>query len=70
MPAAILIESCIPLSKTKSLCDWSKADIKSDAARLAELAHHATYHCIKCARVANDKQVLCKPKKLPPVGSK
>jgi len=54
------------LSKPKSLCDWSKSDLKNDAAKLAALVRQADHYCVKCARVANDKRVLCKAKKLPP----
>lgn len=45
----------------KTLCDWSKSDIKERAAELLSLTRDATYFCRKCARVANDPRVLCKP---------
>lgn len=51
--------------KIKSLCDWSKSDLKDDAEKLAALVKNANLYCIKCARVANDKRALCKSKKLP-----
>lgn len=50
---------------TKTLCDWSKRELQDDAKKLAALVKDASYYCQKCARVANDKKVLCKAKKLP-----
>jgi hypothetical protein len=55
------------LSKHRTLCDWSKTEISKRAGELAALAEGANHFCTKCARVANDKHVLCKPKKLPPL---
>jgi hypothetical protein len=55
------------LSKPKSLCDWSKSDLKEGARTLAALVRRADHYCVKCARVSNDKRVLCKAKKLPSI---
>ncbi|MCO6047888.1 hypothetical protein NG895_28620 [Aeoliella sp. ICT_H6.2] len=53
------------MSSPKTLCDWSKSDLAKRSEELAELVRDAGYYCAKCARVANDKRVLCKSKKLP-----
>lgn len=53
------------LSKIKTLCDWSKNDLKDRAGELAQLVHEANFYCTKCARVANDRRALCKARKLP-----
>ncbi|WP_145246433.1 hypothetical protein [Aeoliella mucimassa] len=55
------------MSNSKSLCDWSKSELKENARELALLVAEANHYCTKCGRVANDKQVLCKAKKLPRV---
>jgi hypothetical protein len=49
----------------KTLCDWSKGDIKKRADKLFELVRQPRFLCCKCARVANTPKVLCKPRKLP-----
>ncbi len=49
----------------KTLCDWSKRDIKKHAAKLHLLVAEPRVFCRKCARVANTPKVLCKPCKLP-----
>ncbi|MCA8959214.1 MAG: hypothetical protein KDC38_01825 [Planctomycetes bacterium] len=53
------------MGKTRTLCDWDKDRIKSHADELYRLVHDPRYVCRKCARVANDTEVLCKPMKLP-----
>ncbi|WP_442485521.1 hypothetical protein [Aeoliella sp. SH292] len=55
------------MSKPKTLCDWSKFEITKRSDELAALVDGANHFCTKCARVANDKRVLCKPKKLPAI---
>lgn len=55
----------MPLSKVKTLCDWTKTDLKDRASDLALLVHEANFYCTKCARVANDRRALCKARKLP-----
>ncbi len=51
----------------KTLCDWSKRDIEKKAEKLYSLVIDPKFICRKCARVANQYQVLCKPKRMPPV---
>ena len=58
------------MSDSKSLCDWSKSELKDNARQLAKLVCDASHYCTKCGRVANDRQVLCKPKKLPRVAGR
>jgi hypothetical protein len=47
----------------ETLCDWSKSEVKERAEELHALTRDAAFFCRKCARVANDPQVLCKPYK-------
>jgi hypothetical protein len=47
----------------KTLCDWSKSDLKKHPERLMELVRDPRYYCRRCARVAHTSKVLCKPKK-------
>jgi hypothetical protein len=49
----------------KTLCDWSKGDIRKHADKLLELVNQPRYYCRRCARVANTPKVLCKPSRLP-----
>lgn len=49
----------------KTLCDWSKRDIEKKADKLYELVRDPKFICRKCARVASQYQVLCKPKRMP-----
>ncbi len=49
----------------KTLCDWSKKDLEKHAERLAEIVVPPRFYCRKCARVANQADVLCKAEKLP-----
>lgn len=50
---------------SKTLCDWSKSDLKKHPDKLFELVRDPRFFCKRCARVANTSKVLCKPKKLP-----
>ena len=45
----------------KTLCDWSKTEIKERAEELRQLTRDATFFCRKCARVSCEPRVLCKP---------
>ncbi|MBK1883030.1 hypothetical protein JIN85_11430 [Luteolibacter pohnpeiensis] len=45
----------------KTLCDWSKSDIKERAAELMELTRAPKFFCRKCARVSTESKFLCKP---------
>jgi hypothetical protein len=49
----------------KTLCDWSKRDIRKHADKLLELVDPPRFFCRRCARVANIAKVLCKPSRLP-----
>jgi len=46
----------------KTICDWSKKELKNDAAFLFWLVKDPTHYCRKCGRSANTKKVLCDPK--------
>lgn len=49
----------------KTLCDWSKRDLRKHADELLALVDKPNFFCRKCARVANTPKVLCKPCRLP-----
>ena len=51
-------------AKVKQLCDWSKKDLREDFPRLRRIVAEPRYACVKCGRVADKKQWLCKPKAL------
>lgn len=48
----------------KTLCDLKRKDIEKDPKALAESILPAHFLCLKCARLANDKKLLCRPKKI------
>lgn len=48
----------------KTLCDLKKKDIKEAFEDVVALVDTPRYICEKCARVANDKKSLCKPRPL------
>ena len=48
---------------SKTLCDLKKR-LKGDLAAYVQLVNRPTHVCKKCGRVANDKQLLCKPLKI------
>lgn len=48
----------------KTLCEWDKKEIEKKSVELIKVISNAKYFCKKCARSANDKDVLCKPKKI------
>lgn len=48
----------------KTLCDWTKKDIRKHFDVLAEVLAQPRYVCRKCARCAHFPRYLCKPKKL------
>ena len=52
------------MSEQKTLCELEKIEIEKKSAELIKLIANAKYYCKKCARSANDKEVLCKPKKI------
>ena len=52
------------MTEQKTLCEWEKKEIEKQSSELIKLIANAKYYCKKCARSANDKEVLCKPKKL------
>lgn len=53
------------MAKFKSFCKWKEKDISKRINLLNSLTEEPTYVCKKCARVANTKKALCKPKSLP-----
>jgi len=50
--------------KAKSLCKFSKDDIEKHFDKLAEVTYKSSFLCTKCARSANSKKWLCKPKEI------
>lgn len=51
----------------KTLCDWSKKDIRNKPEKLARILIDPRFYCAKCARAANDPKRLCKARKMPAV---
>ncbi|MBT8386195.1 MAG: hypothetical protein KJO12_02185 [Ignavibacteria bacterium] len=52
------------MSDKKTLCEWEKNEIEKKSALLVKIISNAKYFCKKCTRSANDKDHLCKPKKI------
>ena len=52
----------------KTLCDLDKKDIEKKFSDVVKLVDKPKYVCRKCARAANEKDLVCKPVKIP--GSK
>jgi hypothetical protein len=48
----------------KSLCECSKKEVEKRLAEIMRLVDRPRYICCKCARAANDKELLCKPRKI------
>lgn len=46
---------------SKKLCKWSKKRIEKHMSELREQLETPAYVCVKCARAANEKKLLCKP---------
>ena len=53
----------------KSLCDWTKYDIKNNFDELCRLTESPRFSCLKCARSAHRAGNLCQPKARGPVKS-
>jgi hypothetical protein len=51
--------------KEKELCKLVKDDaLEKNLPAFKKLVKHPTHICIKCGRVSNDPDYLCKPRKL------
>ena len=50
--------------KKQTLCAYKKDEIKENLKELSRIVSDPKFICRKCARVANDKEYLCKPAKL------
>lgn len=50
-----------PMGNSKTLCNWSGEQIAKKRKKLCELVESPRFVCKKCARVANQKKVLCSP---------
>jgi hypothetical protein len=50
----------------KTLCDWTKKDIKKHFDELSVIVTAPRYLCRKCARCAHFPRYLCEPKKVDP----
>ncbi len=44
----------------KTLCKWSRKDFGKNGKKLRKVTAEATHYCEKCARVANQKDLLCR----------
>ena len=51
-----------------TLCDLSKSQIRDRLDEIAALVDRPAFICRKCARVANTKDILCKPKRIKRTG--
>jgi len=51
--------------KKKSLCKWSKDDVKDNWSEMYDLVGKSKFMCERCLRSARLKGNLCKPEKLP-----
>lgn len=49
------------MKKNKTLCDFSKDEIKENLGDFILLTRQPQYICRKCARVSNTGDRLCKP---------
>ncbi len=47
-----------------SLCDLSKAELEAHWDEISGLVQNPKYMCKKCARAAENKNHLCKPKRI------
>lgn len=57
----------MPMTKEnqqKSLCKWTKSEVTSRLAELAEMVDRPDYLCGKCARTSSIKKTLCKPTRI------
>lgn len=48
----------------KTLCDWSKRDLREHFDLLQAMVENPRYACLKCGRAAHASKSLCKPKRL------
>lgn len=53
-----------PKKLQKTLCDWSKGDLKDHFDQLRAIVEQPKYACTKCGRAAAFKKYLCKAKEL------
>lgn len=44
----------------EKLCDWRKKDIQANLQGLLDIVTEPKYVCLKCGRVANSSERLCK----------
>jgi rubrerythrin len=52
------------LIMAKKMCKWGQDDIEKKLKKYSGLVNEPKYVCKSCGRVANEKDRLCKPKKL------
>lgn len=57
------VEGLVGCWMGETLCDWSKSEIKERRGELYMLTAEPKFFCRKCARVAGNHKVLCKPMK-------
>jgi hypothetical protein len=52
----------------KTLCDLDKKEIEKQLPAIMALVNRPAYICKKCARAANQKELVCKPARIPAAG--
>ena len=52
------------MSKYKTLCDLDKKEIEKKLNEILKIVMNPSFICRKCARVAQQKEYLCKPQKI------
>ena len=48
----------------KTLCDLDKKELEKRLPEIMRMVDRPRYICRKCARAANDKDRLCRPRKI------
>jgi hypothetical protein len=49
----------------KTLCELDKKEIEKNFAEVVKLVNKPKYVCRRCARAVNEKDLVCKPAKIP-----
>lgn len=50
--------------KFTPLCELKKSDIQKHEKKILKIVTNPVYFCIKCARVASEKEYLCDAQKI------
>lgn len=54
----------------KTLCDLDKKEIEKQLPAIMALVNRPAYICKKCARAANQKELVCKAARIPVAGKR